>query len=76
MTDTALVPPCEAPAESSRPQVDGSLLSVAEVAERLRVHPSTIYRQLKRGSFPVRAFRVERCWRIDAFAFDRWMATS
>jgi excisionase family DNA binding protein len=76
MTDTAVASLPEAPAESFRPQVDGRLLSVSEVAERLRVSPSTIYRQLKRGSFPVRAFRVERCWRIDGVAFDRWMATS
>ena len=71
MTDTALVPLCEAPAESIRPSVDGSVLSVSEAADRLRVHSSTIYRQLKDGSFPVRAFRIGRCWRIDAYAFDR-----
>lgn len=76
MTDTALAPLLEVPAESFRPIVDHGLLSVTEAAERLRVHPSTLYRQLNAATFPVRAFRVGRCWRIDADAFDAWVATS
>lgn len=73
MTDTALTRPLDAAAESLTPLADERVLSVQEVAGRLRVHPTTIYRQLNTHTFPVRAFRVGRSWRIDARAFDRWL---
>lgn len=73
MIDSALTRPSDAEAEPLTPHADERVLSVSEVAERLRVHPTTIYRQLNTRTFPVRAFRVGRAWRIDARAFDRWL---
>ena len=40
------------------------LLTIKEAAKFLRVHPSTLYRMLKRRTLP--AFRVGSDWRIDA----------
>jgi excisionase family DNA binding protein len=73
MMDSALTRPPDAAAEPLVPHSDERVLSVNEVAGRLRVHPTTIYRQLNTHTFPVRAFRVGRSWRIDARAFDRWL---
>jgi excisionase family DNA binding protein len=39
------------------------MLTVTETAVYLRVHPSTIYRLLKREALP--AFKVGRDWRFD-----------
>jgi len=47
------------------------ILTVAEVAEYLRVHRSTIYRLLKSGGIP--AFRVGSDWRFNSEAIDRWL---
>jgi excisionase family DNA binding protein len=38
----------------------------------LRVHPSTIYRLLKRKQLP--AFKVGRDWRFNRQSIDRWRA--
>lgn len=38
--------------------------TVAEVAVIWRVHPNTIYRALKAGTFPCEARKVGRVWRI------------
>ena len=73
MTDLALARPPGVQAAAHMSSTDDALLSVTEAAERLRVHPTTIYRQLGAGTFPVRAFRVGRMWRIDADAFDQWV---
>lgn len=73
MIDSALTRPPDATAGPLIPVADERVLSVHEVAERLRVHSSTIYRQLNAGVFPVRAFRVGRSWRVDARAFERWL---
>jgi len=47
------------------------ILKVAEVAELLRVHPSTIYRLIKIGEFP--GFKIGQTWRIDAENLDTWL---
>jgi excisionase family DNA binding protein len=50
---------------------DGShVLTVKELSDYLKVHPSTIYRQLKRGRLP--AFKVGSDWRFNIESIDRW----
>jgi excisionase family DNA binding protein len=48
------------------------VLTVQEVSKYLRVHPSTIYRMLKRNQLP--AFRVGSDWRFTVEAIDKWRA--
>jgi excisionase family DNA binding protein len=48
----------------------GGVLTVQEVSSYLRVHPSTIYRMLKRNQIP--AFRVGSDWRFTVEAIDQW----
>ena len=38
----------------------------------LRVHPTTVYKALRRGEIP--SFRVGTEWRFRADAIERWMA--
>jgi excisionase family DNA binding protein len=46
------------------------VLTVKELSDYLKVHPSTIYRQLKRGKLP--AFKVGSDWRFNIESIDRW----
>lgn len=41
-----------------------------ELAEYLKVHPSTIYRLLKQGRIPV--FKVGSDWRFNRESIDKW----
>jgi len=50
------------------------VLTVQEVSKYLRVHPSTIYRMLKRNELP--AFRVGSDWRFTVESIDRWRAVA
>jgi excisionase family DNA binding protein len=45
-------------------------MTLEEVAEYLRVHPSTIYRLLKKQQIP--AFKVGSDWRFNLASIDRW----
>jgi excisionase family DNA binding protein len=45
-------------------------MTVKELSDYLKVHPSTIYRQLKRGRLP--AFKVGSDWRFNVESIDRW----
>jgi putative molybdopterin biosynthesis protein len=47
-----------------------NIMTVRELAEYLRVHPSTIYRLLRHGTLP--AFRVGSDWRFSREEIDRW----
>jgi excisionase family DNA binding protein len=49
-----------------------AVLTIGEVAEMLRVHPTTVYRLLKRGDIP--GFKIGGNWRVSVNAFDRWMS--
>jgi len=46
------------------------VLTLHEVSEYLKVHPSTIYRHLKQGLIP--AFKVGSDWRFNIESIDRW----
>ncbi len=57
------------------PRVDlprRTVLTVQEVSHYLRVHPSTIYRMLKKQQLP--AFRVGGDWRFTVEALDKWLS--
>jgi excisionase family DNA binding protein len=54
-------------------EVKTRVLTVQEVSSYLRVHPSTIYRMLKKNQLP--AFRVGSDWRFTVDAIDRWRAS-
>ncbi|HUO04184.1 MAG TPA: helix-turn-helix domain-containing protein [Candidatus Binataceae bacterium] len=49
---------------------DSRVLTVKELSDYLKVHPSTVYRQLKRGRLP--AFKVGSDWRFNIESIDRW----
>ena len=49
---------------------NSQIMTVRELADYLRVHPTTIYRQLKLGQLP--AFRVGSEWCFNVAAIDRW----
>jgi excisionase family DNA binding protein len=46
-------------------------MTVKEISEFLRVHPSTIYKLVKNGELP--AFRVGTDWRFNFETIDRWL---
>ncbi len=50
--------------------MDRPVMTVRELAEYLRVHPSTIYRLLKKRRIP--AFKVGSDWRFNRETIDRW----
>jgi excisionase family DNA binding protein len=47
-------------------------MKISEVAEYLRVHPSTIYRLLKHKQIP--AFKLGSDWRFNLESIDQWRA--
>ena len=51
--------------------LDREILTVKEVGEILRVHPSTLYRLVREGRIP--AFRVGTDWRFRKEGIERWM---
>ncbi len=46
------------------------VMTLEEVADYLRVHPSTIYRLLKKKQLP--AFKVGSDWRFNLESIDKW----
>ena len=54
-------------------EMKSKVLTVQEVSTYLRVHPSTIYRMLKKNQLP--AFRVGSDWRFTVEAIDKWRAS-
>jgi excisionase family DNA binding protein len=49
-----------------------AVLTIGEVAEMLRIHPTTVYRLLKRGDIP--GFKIGGNWRVSISALDQWMS--
>lgn len=51
-------------------EVDPKVMTVKQLADYLKVHTSTVYRQLKCGRLP--AFKVGSDWRFNVESIDRW----
>ena len=51
-----------------------NVLTLEELASYLRVHPSTVYRMLKKGQIP--AFKVGSDWRFNVESIDHWRAAA
>jgi excisionase family DNA binding protein len=47
------------------------ILTISEVAERLGMHPVSVYRLVKEARLPV--FRIGRMLRFDADELEKWM---
>lgn len=60
--------------EILHPKDDPTVLTVSELAELLRVHPTTIREQVKRGVFPIRALQIGSRLRFSRAAVDRYIA--
>jgi excisionase family DNA binding protein len=46
------------------------VMTVKDLSEYLRVHPSTVYKLLRRREVP--AFRIGSDWRFNAEVINRW----
>jgi len=51
-----------------------NVLTLDEVADYLRVHPSTVYRLLKKHQIP--AFKVGSDWRFNLESIDQWRSAA
>lgn len=54
----------------SNAQTLSQILTVREVSEYLRIHPTTVYRLLRSKQIP--GFRVGSEWRFGMESIDRW----
>lgn len=50
------------------------ILTITEVAERLRMHPVSVYRLVKEAKLPV--FRIGRLLRFDADQVEKWILSA
>lgn len=50
-----------------------SVMTVRELSAYLQVHPTTIYRLLRRNEIP--AFHIGSDWRFSIEAIDRWCSS-
>lgn len=50
------------------------VMTLDEVAQYLRVHPSTVYRLLKKKELP--GFKMGSDWRFNLESIDRWLEMS
>jgi excisionase family DNA binding protein len=48
-----------------------TVLTLEETAELLKVHPSTIYRLVKKRNLP--AFKMGSDWRFNQESIERWI---
>jgi excisionase family DNA binding protein len=48
-----------------------TVLTLEEVAQFLRVHPSTVYRLLRKRTIP--AFKMGSDWRFNQESVERWI---
>jgi excisionase family DNA binding protein len=48
--------------------------TISEVAEVLRMHPTTIYRLVKRGDLP--GFKIGGNWRVNRASLDLWLSAA
>ncbi len=59
------------PVRKREHRFESRLLRVSEVADYLRVHPSTVYRMLKNRQIP--AYRIGNDWRFDRDKIEEWI---
>ena len=52
--------------------VDAEVLTLKEVSKLLRIHPSTVYKLIRRGKIP--SFQIGTDWRFLKHRLVRWMA--
>jgi excisionase family DNA binding protein len=60
-----------------RPRSDNGrepMMTVKELADYLRVHPTTVYRLLRQGELP--GLRIGSDWRFSRETIDQWIARS
>jgi excisionase family DNA binding protein len=50
---------------------DDEILTIKELCDLLRIHPSTVYKLVSRGQIP--GFRVGTDWRFRKDVLTRWM---
>ena len=55
----------------SRGARKSNLMTIEEVAEYLRVHPSTVYRLVRQGALP--AVKIGKQWRVDRETLAQWL---
>ena len=46
------------------------ILTIVEVSDFLRLHPTTVYRLVRKGELP--AFKIGGGWRVNMHELDRW----
>ena len=46
------------------------ILTIVEVSNFLRLHPTTVYRFVRRGELP--AFKIGGGWRVNMHELNRW----
>lgn len=56
---------------AGQPELE-SVLTINEVAQILRMHPTTIYRLVKRGELP--GFKIGGAWRISKASLDSFLS--
>jgi excisionase family DNA binding protein len=62
------------PSGSDDPPRGPKVMKIKDLAEYLKLHPSTIYRLVRGNAIP--AFRIGRDWRFNLEEIDRWRLTS
>jgi excisionase family DNA binding protein len=50
--------------------MESNMLTLREVCQLLRVHPSTVYRLIKTGKLP--AFKIGRDFRFNRESIEKW----
>ncbi len=48
-----------------------NIITLDQVAQMLKVHPSTIYRMVKKGQIP--CFKIGSDWRFNVESIERWL---
>jgi excisionase family DNA binding protein len=51
-------------------QAQRIVLTVSELAQHLKIHPTTVYRLIKKQGLP--GFKIGSDWRFNIEAIDRW----
>ncbi len=62
------------PDEKRAVQARSPVMTVQQLADYLQIHPSTIYRLLKRGDLAACVFRVGSDYRFVRSGVDAWIA--